>query len=105
MSQTTLPKSFQELITTHDKPVLVDFWADWCPPCKMLAPVLEELSREWKDKLTVIKINSDKKPQIANRYAIRSIPTLILFKNGQEVKRVSGAMPLAKLKSEFSSYL
>ncbi|MCB1157777.1 MAG: thioredoxin [Leptospiraceae bacterium] len=101
----TLPTSFEELLATHDKPILVDFWAEWCPPCKMLSPVVEELSKEWKDKLTVIKINTDNKPAIAGKYGIRSIPTLILFKDGKEVKRVSGAMPLQKLKATFGSFV
>ena len=102
---TQMPKSFFELLETHDKPILVDFWADWCPPCKMLSPVMEELSKEWKEKVTVIKINTDAKPDIANRYGIQSIPTIILFKNGKEVKRTTGAMPLQKLKSVYEAFL
>lgn len=100
-----LPKSFYELIETHDKPVLVDFWADWCPPCKILSPVIEDLAKEWKEKVTVIKINTDQKPEIASKYAINSIPTVILFKNGKEVKRTVGAMPINKLKAEFGTFI
>lgn len=100
-----LPKTFDELINTHEKPILVDFWAEWCPPCKMLAPELEKLAKEWKDQVTIIKINTDEKQHLANRYQISGIPTLILFKDGQEVKRTSGAMPLQGLKSTFGSFL
>ena len=96
-----LPKSFDELLNTHEKPVLVDFWAEWCGPCKMLGPVLEELSKEWNDKITIIKINTDEKPDIAGRYNISGIPTMILFKDGKEAKRVSGALSLQQIKTYF----
>lgn len=105
MNKTEMPKSFQELIQTHDKPLLVDFWADWCMPCKMLAPVLEKLAKEWKGKVTVIKIDTEEKPELASQYGIRGIPTLILFKNGREVKRTSGAMPLEALKKEYEIFI
>jgi len=100
-----LPKSFEDLIKTHDKPVLVDFWAEWCGPCKMVSPVVEQLAREWKGRVTVIKINTDEKQHVAARYHISGIPTIILFKNGKEVHRVSGALPLPALKSAFESLL
>ena len=96
-----LPKSFDDLLKTHDKPILVDFWAEWCGPCKMLTPVLEQLSKEWSDKITIIKVNTDEKPELAGRYNITGIPTMILFKNGQEAKRVSGALSLPQIKSYF----
>jgi thioredoxin 1 len=100
-----LPKTFEELIQTHDKPILVDFWAEWCPPCKMLGPELDKLAKEWKDQITIIKVNTDEKQNLANQYQISGIPTLILFKNGKEIKRSSGAMPLAGMKSTFGSFL
>ncbi|MCB1179170.1 MAG: thioredoxin [Leptospiraceae bacterium] len=100
-----LPNSFEELIKTHDKPILVDFWADWCMPCKVLSPVVEQLAKEWKGKATVIKINTDEKQMIAMKYGIQAIPTLILFKDGREVKRTSGAMNLNQLKSEYGSFV
>ena len=105
METKELPKSFSELIKNHDKPILVDFWADWCGPCKMLSPVIAELSKEWKDKVTVIKVNTDQKSDIATQYGIRSIPTVILFKNGNEAKRVNGVMSLAQLKKSFESLI
>ncbi|MCC5814563.1 MAG: thioredoxin [Leptospira sp.] len=101
----TLPKSFEELIQTHDKPILVDFWAPWCGPCRMVAPELEKLAQEWRGKASIIKINTDEKQALANRYHISGIPTLILFKDGKEVHRISGAMKSEDMKRVFGSYL
>jgi thioredoxin 1 len=103
--QETLPNEFDALIAHHDKPILADFWADWCQPCHMMSPVLKDLAREWKGRLTVIKVNTEQKPHIAGRFGITGIPTLILFKGGKEVHRLSGAVPLAHLKMEFEAYL
>lgn len=83
---------FEEKVLEADKPVLVDFYADWCGPCKMMIPVLDELSAEKADELTIYKINVDENPDIARQYKVMSIPTLILFKDGQDVKTVMGAM-------------
>ena len=83
---------FEEKVLEADKPVLVDFYADWCGPCKMMIPVLDELSAEKADELTIYKINGDENPDIARQYKVMSIPTLILFKDGQDVKTVMGAM-------------
>ena len=104
MSQ-TMPNSFKELLDNHDKPILVDFWAEWCGPCKVLSPVVEQLAKEWKEKLTVIKINTEQKSDIASEYGISGIPTLILFKDGKEVHRESGAMQLEELKKRFEPFL
>lgn len=101
----TLPSSFEELLRTHTKPILVDFWAEWCAPCKMLAPELVKLHQEFKDKLTIIKINVDEKPQIAQKYGVSGIPTLILFKNGVEVQRLVGAASAAQLKQYFGKFI
>jgi thioredoxin len=92
---------FLDYIATQDKPVLADFWAEWCGPCRMMHPVLEEVSREWKGKATVVKINTDEQPELAQRFDIRSIPTLILFDKGREIDRISGAVPAAALKARF----
>lgn len=99
------PKSFEDLIVSHDKAILVDFWAEWCPPCKMMNPLLTQLSGEWKEKLTIVKINIDEQPFLASRYGISSIPTMILFKNGKEVRRVVGAMSLSNLKKSLETEL
>jgi thioredoxin 1 len=96
---------FLEFLATTEKPVLADFWAEWCGPCKMMAPVLKELAHDWKGRLTVVKVNTDERPALAQKFQISGIPTLILFKHGKEVHRSSGAMPLAQLKREFEGKL
>lgn len=101
----SLPPSFDELLQTHKKPILVDFWAEWCAPCRIVAPELVKLHQELGDRLTIIKINVDEKPHIAQRYGISSIPTLVLFKSGVEVQRLVGASSAENLKRHFISYL
>src|SRR5690606_16442344 len=96
---------FDEFIATQEIPVLADFWADWCQPCHMMSPVLKHLAEDWKGRLKVIKVNTEKKPGLANRFGISGLPTLILFKNGKEIHRLSGAMPLARLKHELEPRL
>jgi thioredoxin 1 len=91
-------ESFQTDVIGSDKPVLVDFWADWCGPCRMIAPALEEIGRELQDKVTVVKANLDDAGDAASRYNVRTIPQLVLFKNGQEAARWSrGAAPKSVL--------
>lgn len=96
---------FDAFLAAQSLPVLSDFWADWCQPCHMMSPVLQALARDWKGRIKIIKVDTEKKPHLANRFGISGIPTLILFKGGKEVHRVSGAMPLARLKQEFESSL
>ncbi|NLW17811.1 MAG: thioredoxin [Firmicutes bacterium] len=87
------------------RPILVDFWATWCGPCRMVSPILEELAQEWADKLTIAKLDVDAEPAIAAKYQIMSIPTMILFKDGQEVTRLMGAMPKAAIKQRIEPHL
>ncbi|WP_072622267.1 thioredoxin [Spirulina major] len=84
--------SFEDLLTQATKPVLVDFYATWCGPCQMMAPLLEEVGYQMKDQIQIVKIDTDKYPQLASRYGIHALPTLVLFKNGQPAERIEGLM-------------
>ena len=97
-------QNFQDIIS-GDRPVLVDFWAEWCGPCRLVAPHLEALATELPDKLTVAKLNIDDNPQSPATYGVMSIPTMILFKNGQEVQRIVGARPKAWLYKNIKEHL
>ncbi len=97
--------SFSADVLSSDKPVLVDFWAEWCGPCKMVAPVLEEIATEHGDKLQVVKLNIDENPQTARDFGIMSIPTMSVFVDGKVAKSIVGAKPKASLLRELSEYL
>jgi len=89
--------NFQSEVLSSEQPVLVDFWAEWCGPCKMVAPIVEEIASEQNGKLKVVKVDVDENPQTASQYGVMSIPTLMVFKGGQAVERLVGYMPKAKL--------
>ncbi len=89
-------KNFSDLINA-DQPVLVDFWAAWCMPCRMVSPILDELAQERQGALRVVKLNVDENPSVAAQYGVMSIPTIIRFQGGEEVARVVGALPKAEL--------
>ncbi|MDE3083360.1 MAG: thioredoxin [Acidobacteriota bacterium] len=97
--------TFDEVIGSAEKPVLVDFWAEWCGPCKMIAPILEEFSTEQSDKFTIGKLDVDANVATATRYSVMSIPTLLLFKDGQVVARLVGAKPKGALLQEITRNL
>ena len=97
--------NFNEEVKGSDQPVLVDFWAEWCGPCKMIAPILEEIATEQEGKIRIGKLNVDDAPATAQQFQVMSIPTLILFKDGEVQKRVVGARGKGQLLEELSAFL
>jgi thioredoxin 1 len=98
-------ESFEQDVLKSEIPVLVDFWAPWCGPCRMVAPVVDEIAEQYDGRVKVVKLNTDENPGIAGQYNIRSIPTLMIFKNGQRVEQVVGAVPKATLASTIEKFL
>ena len=97
--------NFELEVMNADKPVLVDFWAPWCGPCRAVAPILEEIARDHGDKVEIVKLNTDENPAITGKLGITSIPTMHLYKNGEIVKTIVGAMPKPKLLRELEPFL
>lgn len=95
--------NFEDEVLSADSPVVVDFWADWCGPCHMLAPVFEELAGEYAGKLKFAKLNVDEAPTVAGQYGVMSIPTLIIFKNGEPTERIVGVQPKQAMKQQFDA--
>jgi thioredoxin 1 len=97
--------NFEELVLKSNKPVLVDFWAEWCGPCRMVGPIVEELAKEYGDKAVIGKVNVDHNPNISTNFGIRNIPTILFFKNGQVVDKQVGAVPKANLAAKLNAQM
>ena len=98
-------KNFKEKVLEADKPVLCDFWAEWCGPCKQISPILSELAEEYKEKILIAKVNIDENPEVPSKYGIMSIPTLLLFKDGKVVSTQVGLQQKNELKAWIESYI
>jgi thioredoxin 1 len=97
--------SFEDEVLKSEVPVLVDFWAEWCGPCKVIAPIIEQISIEYEGRLKVGKLNVDESPQVASKFGIRGIPTLLLFRQGKPVEQIIGAVPKAQIVAKLNSHL
>lgn len=97
MANETTDTQFNSQVLQSDKPVLVDFWAEWCGPCRQLSPIVDEVSKELGDKIDVFKVNIDKNPETPTKYGVRGIPTLIIFRNGEPIATKVGSMPKSAL--------
>ena len=105
MAEAVTSATWEQEVLKASELVLVDFWAVWCGPCRMVAPIVDEIAKDYAGKLKVVKLNTDENPDIAGKYQIRGIPTLMFFKGGQTVDQVVGAVPKAQLKTKVDTLL
>lgn len=105
MAEAVTSATWEQEVLKASELVLVDFWAVWCGPCRMVAPIVDEIAKEFEGKLKVVKLNTDENPDIAGKYRIMGIPTLMFFKNGQTVDQVVGAVPKAQLSAKVTTLL
>lgn len=105
MARAVTTANFQAEVLSNTKPVLVDFWAEWCGPCRMVSPIVDELGNDYADKLDVVKVNVDEEPQLAQQYGITGIPSLLVFKGGEVAKTMVGAKPKAILVQDLADFI
>ena len=103
--QDVTDQTFEQSVIKSDQPVLVDFWAPWCGPCRMVAPIVEELAGEYEGRVKFVKLNTDENPEVSMRYGIRSIPTLLVFKDGEVKGQIVGFRPKSELKKRLDAVL
>jgi len=105
MATAVTDATFEEIVIKSDKPVIVDFWAEWCGPCRMIGPIIEEMSKEYEGKATIVKMDVDSNPEAPAKYSIRNIPTVLFFKNGEIADKQVGAVPKNVLVSKLEALL
>jgi thioredoxin 1 len=105
MSKEVTDATFATDVLEHDKPIMVDFWAEWCGPCRAVSPILDKIAEEHSDKLDIVKLNVDDNPETAMKYGITSIPAMYVFQGGEIVKRVIGAKPKPALEADLAEFL